>query len=86
VKSDNFSSVTLDTLPAIVERTAYSQSTMASWGTSVSGSEAFPYTGNGANHNLIFKVKNVGGPSGGAIDGTLNFKGHLGACTASDVL
>ena len=86
MKSDNYSSVKLDNGTAIVERTAYSQSTMATWGPSVSGTESFPYSGNGVNHSLIFKVKNVGGPSGGGIDGTLGFTGHLGKCNDQDVL
>ncbi len=86
MKSDNYSSVILDNGSAIVERTAYSQSTMGSWGPNVSGSEVFPHTGNGTDHSLIFKVKNVGGPSGGAIDGKLNFTGHLGKCTKEDVI
>ena len=87
MKSDNYSSVTLDgQQPPIVERTAYSQSTMATWGPSVSGSKTIPYSGNGVDRSLIFKVKNVGGPSGGGIDGTLNFTGHLGSCTKEDVL
>lgn len=86
MKSDNKSSVMLDN-QLIVERTAHSQSTMATWGPNVAGSSStLPYTGNGVDHSLIFKVKNVGGPSGGAIDGTLKFTGHLGACTKEDVL
>ncbi len=86
MKSDNYSSVTLDGQAPIVERTAYSQSTMATWGPSVSGTQTIPYSGNGVDRSLIFKVKNVGGPSGGGIDGTLNFTGHLGSCTKEDVL
>ena len=87
MKSDNYSSVTLNnSTPAIVERTAYSQSTMANWGPDVSGTASIPFTGNGTDHSLIFKVKNQSGPSGGAIDGSLSFIGHLGACTDSDQL
>jgi len=64
MKSDNYSSVTLNnSTPAIVERTAYSQSTMANWGPDVSGTASIPFTGNGTDHSLIFKVKNQSGPS-----------------------
>jgi hypothetical protein len=91
MKSDNYSHVYLDddTLPAnsIVRRTAYSQSTMATWGPVVSNSGlVIPYSGSGVNHRLVFAVENASGPSGGAIDGQLSFQGHLGQCTDEDVL
>jgi hypothetical protein len=92
-KSDNYGKMYLDTDPTpssytnpsyIVSRSAYSQTTMASWGTSESGSLYVPYAGTATDHTLNMTVKNAGGPSGGAVNGTLDFIGHLGACTPED--
>lgn len=99
MKSDNYSKIYLDNDPNptaypqmgsnyIVSRAdGISQSTMASWGTNVSGSAVISPTGNGSDHTLYFKVKNGFGPSGGAVNGTLRIEGgHLGKCTTEDVL
>ncbi len=88
MKSDNEGYVYLDDPNSgmIVQRTAHSQITMGDWGPNVNGTLSFAYSGNGVDHNLTFKVHNHYGPSGGAIDGTLRFVGHLGACTQGDVL
>lgn len=98
MKSDNFSKIYLDNDPNpssypnmgsdyIVSRSGISQSNMASWGSSVSGSQTISPTGNGEDHSLYFKVKNHFGYSGGAVEGKLLIEGgHLGKCTAADVL
>ena len=92
-KSDNYGKMYLDTDPTpssytnpsyIVSRSAHSQTTMASWGTSESGLLHVPYSGTATDHTLNMTVKNASGPSGGAVDGTLDFIGHLGACTPAD--
>ncbi|ACA84749.1 Lcl domain-containing protein [Shewanella woodyi] len=90
-KSDNMGYIDLNNLTnqtanRIVSRTQYSQSTMASWGPSESGSNTFSGTGNGVDFNLELGVQNVSGPSGGAVKGRLEFIGHLGACTTQDVV
>ncbi len=90
MKSDNFGKIYLDddptpssyTNPAyIVSRSnGSSQSTMASWGPTVSGSLMVSGTGSDIDHTLHFDVKNGFGPSGGAVDGYLEFYGKLGKC------
>lgn len=84
MKSDNYSHVYLDdssiAANSIVQRTVHNQSTMASWGSSVNGVKTFPASSPDTDHTLFFEVKNVFGPSGGSINGTLDFYGHLGAC------
>ena len=95
LKSDNFSKIYLDDDPTpssytnpdyIANRSnGISQSTMASWGPSESGSLYVPHNGNGVDHTLHFDVKNGFGPSGGAVDGNVTFVGHLGACTPEEL-
>ena len=84
MKSDNYSHVYLDDSSiasnTLVQRTVHNQSTMASWGTSVSGYQSIPATGANEDHTLFFEVENVFGPSGGSINGELNFYGQLGHC------
>ncbi len=97
LKSDNFSKIYLDTdpTPASYSNPAYiayrsngsSQDTMASWGSSESGYLQVPFTGTTpVDHRLHFDVKNGFGPSGGAVDGKLEFTGHLGKCVDSDTV
>ncbi len=97
LKSDNFSKVYLDgdaTPSSYVNTGGYiasrsngiSQSTMASWGPNESGGQTITHSGSGVDHTLHFDVKNGFGPSGGAVDGSLNFRGHMGKCTSADVV
>jgi hypothetical protein len=90
-KSDNMGYIDINNMTnstgnRIVSRTLYSQSTMANWGPNESGSNTFSGTGNGVDFNLELSVTNVSGPSGGAVKGRLEFIGHLGSCTAQDVI
>ncbi|OEE52977.1 hypothetical protein A1OS_22370 [Enterovibrio norvegicus] len=69
----------------LVSRTAgHSQVTMASWGPVESGVWQASGNGSAVDYTLEFGVKNYSGPSGGAVQGSLAFVGHLGACTSMD--
>jgi len=96
LKSDNFSKIYLDTDPNPASYTdpsyiasrsnGISQSTMASWGPSESGSLQVPFSGNTPiSHTLHFDVKNGFGPSGGAVNGSIKFKGYLGQCSTGGI-
>jgi len=81
MKSDNEGYIYLDNeTNMIVQRTGYSQGTMASWASAVSGFMSIPPSSNGQSHTLYFKVHNIDNQSGGAVKGTLHFRGHLGPC------
>ncbi len=81
MRSDNEGYIYLDDISnMIAQRVDYSQDTMGDWGPVVSGYMAIPPSSNGQTHTLYFKVHNHCGPSGGAVKGTLHFRGHLGPC------
>ncbi len=98
MKADNLAKIYLDDDPTpanyintapntyIATRTInQNQATMASWAANESGSLHVPYSGTATDHTLHFDVKNGSGTAGGAVDGSLSFKGHLGKCLPTDL-
>ena len=91
MRSDNRGKIYIDTDPTpstyvdssyIVYRDDISQNAMSASGTHVQGTQHISNpTGNGITHTLHFDIKNAAGPTGGSVNGTLNFMGHLGKCT-----
>lgn len=100
MKADNLAKIYLDTdqTPAnftnvspnsyIVTRTInQNQATMASWATNESGILHVPFNGSTLiNHTLHFDIKNGSGTAGGAVNGSIKFKGYPGQCTTGGVV
>ena len=82
-KADNNATISLDST-LIVSQQGNTQATMRrddQGGNHVQGADNIPGTGTGVNHTLQLNVHNFGGPFGTAVDGILNFRGHLGRCS-----
>ena len=94
LKTDNSGKVYLDSdsTPSswtnsdyIVAIDSYASWAMTASGPTINGTQFVSNsTLNGIDHSLHFDIRNNGGPVGGAMNGTLEFVGHLGQCTSED--